>query len=218
MSRVVELPRTEFEQSLLDISDDQWDLYESMFIPIEDAWLDSIGKGGASAQEGQDIMSAEAAHTFAPLEQEAYQQSFAAGNAPNSGSFIGLASDLAIRKANATSEAMTAAVNEDTLDYYDQALTASQYGRGLGSESVTGLGSSGVRSANAERMSLNQDVFNQSASDAASSAIYDTLGTVGGIAAGYGLSKYKNSLKDTVNDTSSITVQGARGGTLSGRD
>jgi len=37
MARRVNLPRTEYEQELLDIGGEQWGAYENTFIPIEDA-------------------------------------------------------------------------------------------------------------------------------------------------------------------------------------
>lgn len=211
MARRVELPQTEFEKELLGIGGEQWDLYENTFIPIEDAWLGTIHKGGAKEQEAMDIAAAEATHTLSPMEQQAYQDAFASGVAPNSGAFIGLATDLAARKAGATSGVINAAKNASTLDYYDEALTASQYGRGIGSESITGLGASAVRSIMADRMSREQDEFNKAQSDATRRAYYGTMGTIAGYGAGYGLSKYGDTIKDFGGATKDVVVQKARG-------
>jgi len=208
---VIELPRTEYEKTLLGISGDQWGIYEDTFIPIEDAWLSSIGKGGASEQEAADIAAAESAHTIAPLEQAKYQEAFAGGVAPDSGAFIALASDIASRKAGATSDAMLSAVNRDRLDYLDEALTASQYGRGMGSEAVTGLGTSAVRSILADRESRQLDEFNRAASDATRRSVYGAAGTVAGVGLGYGLSEHGGGAWDTMKDVGEVVVQHARG-------
>ncbi len=211
MARRVELPRTEYEQELLDMSGEQRSLYESTFLPIEDLWLDSIKKGGASEQEAADIAAADAAHTLAPIEQNAYQEAFAGGVAPNSGAFIGLATELARRKAEGASGAITDARNQETLEYYDKGLTASQYMRGLGSESVTGIGTSADRSSQADRMERDQSLFNDAASDATRRAVYGAAGTVAGVGVGYGLGKYGSTISDFGGAVKDVVVQKARG-------
>lgn len=211
MARKVNLPRTEYEQELLDIGGEQWGAYENTFIPIEDAWLDTIRKGGAGEQEAMDIAAAEATHALSPIEQGAYQDAFAGGVDPNSGAFIGLATDLATRKASGVSGAVTGAKNENTLGYYDKALTASQYGRGVGSEAITGLGTSAVRSVQADRMEREQEEFNKQASAATRQALYGAAGTAAGIAAGYGLNKYGGTIKDFGSSVGEVLVQQARG-------
>lgn len=211
MARRVELPRTEFEQTLLDIGGEQRSLYDDAFIPIEDAWLDTIRKGGADEQEAMDIAAAESTHALSPIEHDAHQQAFAGGVDPNSGAFIGLASDLATRKAAAVGEAITEARNENTLDYYDRSLTASQYGRGVGGAAITGLGNAAVRSVLADRMERQQDEFNQAAGDATRRAVYGAAGTVAGVGLGYGINKYGGTVSDFGGAVKDVVVQKARG-------
>jgi hypothetical protein len=188
--RTITLPRTESEQALLDISGDMWDQYQQHFIPIEDAWLDSIHQGGGSFQEAADMMNAEAAHQYAPYEENAYQGAFSQGIDPSSGAFLSLATDLALQKGGAAGTAMNEAMTADDVEFYRQSLAASRYGRGVGTEGISGISAAGEREAIADRMARNQAANNSAARNATRQTFYNTLGTGLGLAGGYALSQY----------------------------
>lgn len=209
MSRKVTLPQTEAEKKLLEISKEQWGQYQNLFVPLEDSWLQDIEQRTGDRQEAGDIMAAEAAHQYGQFEKGTFDQAFANGIAPSSGSFLALASDLANEKANAASSGITSARNAETLDYANSGLKALGYGRGMGSEGIGGTFSSGVRSQVADNMHRAQDDFIDNASDQTRYSIYNAAGGIAGLAGGFGLDQYTKKSGSSV-----IPVQGPSGATV----
>lgn len=210
MSKKVRIPQSEAEKTLLEISGDQWSEYQDMFIPLEDSWLQDISQREGDRQQGADIMAAEAAHNFGQFEQQSYDKAFASGIAPSSGAFLSLATDLASEKADAASSGITMARNAETMDFANNGLKAMQYGRGIGSEGISGTFASGARTLAAEDMERRQSEFNSNAKDQTREALYGTMGGIAGIGAGYGLNQA------TKKGGSAIRIQGPSGSPTQG--
>ena len=207
MSRTITTTQSDAEKSLLDISNSQDALYQSLFVPLTDTWLSSINKDNAKSQENADIMGAEAAGQYGAAEQNQIQNEFASGIDPSSGKFLGLASDLANEKANAASGGITTGRNAAVMDYYKNGIAASNKGLGIASDATSGTYSAGALKAEQDRMAQNLVLSNKEAEDSFTNAKYNAIGGVVGVGAGY-------ALGSATKKSTPIAVQGPSGPTV----
>lgn len=112
-----DVPETEAERALAEVSAGKWQLYQKEFIPLENQYMaevDALGSEGSQQRLGQMAQDKAAEATYG-LQTQLNQQSFARGIDPSSGAYqtksMALNSAIQRTKDNAYAQGINAAKN-----------------------------------------------------------------------------------------------------------
>jgi hypothetical protein len=184
-SKPQEIPETEAERALAEVSAGKWELYQEEFIPLENQYMaevDALGSEGSQQRLGQMAQDKAAEATYG-LQTQLNQQSFARGIDPSSGAY------------QTKSMALNSAIQRTKDNAYAQGINAAKNAHLQGIGNVVAMGSGQDTAA--------FNGFANLANTSARSAIGDTgraferslgdqqlTGQVLGAATGYGMNSY----------------------------
>lgn len=176
-----EVPETEEERALAQVSAQEWNHYVTEFSPLMDKYISDMRATDADYMDAGGTASMATSRAFSDAGENLTKATTARGINPNSGSFAGahsgLAADRATTGAAAVSDAKTA-----TRDRQDHGLmSAVLMGRGEAAQAVGGMGDIARGSVRDATNSANNAFQTRSSNQYA-------VGAIGGAAArGYGL-------------------------------
>jgi len=186
-----EVPETEAERALAEVSAGKWKVYQEQFVPLENQYMrevDNLGSASSQQRLGQMAQDKAAEATYG-LQTQLNQQSFAKGIDPSSGAY------------QTKSMALNSAIQRTKDNAYAQGINAAKNAHLQGIGNVVAMGSGQDTAA--------FNGFGNLANTAARSAIGDAnrdferslgdqrlTGQVLGSAAAYGVNSYFKTPKE----------------------
>ena len=138
---------TPMEREAALIAAENWNRYQSVFVPIENEFIRQVQLGPQDYQRAQEAAVGANRMQFGQARQDATRQLFAGGVNPNSGRFQGALADLARGQAASAAQGVVGA-NVDTRRRNLAGLEAAvSLGRGQKTQADLGISSIAARQA-----------------------------------------------------------------------
>lgn len=167
--------QSEGERMLADLAEEQWQDYQTRFIPLENSFMDRMENIRDERPLATGRAAATVSQSFDPAYTEVAGQKIVRGAAPGSGAFAGGLADVAVAEGKSRGRAVVAADRDTENRYYAGQQQIVNLGRGvatdanLGMRRMAGMGAA-TASAEAQASTIESNAWNEAAGTVAGAA------------------------------------------------